>query len=80
MLKKKKSSPSSVPTTYGSGPKATRDPDASRCQSLFEGLIEAQRWALDKAAKKKAARAAKAETDSLVAEAQESLQRATAKL
>ena len=52
----------------------------SRCQSLFEGLIEAQRWARDEAAKKKAARAAKAETDSLLAEAQASLQKATAKL
>ena len=52
----------------------------SRCQSLFTGLIEAQRWARDEAAKKKAARAAKAETDSLLAEAQESLQKATAKL
>ena len=32
----------------------------SRCQSLFAGLIEAQRWARDEAAKKKATRAAKA--------------------
>jgi chromosome segregation ATPase len=52
----------------------------SRCQSLFEGLIEAQRWARDEAANKKAARAAKAEMDSLLAEAQESLQKAIAKL
>ena len=52
----------------------------SRCQSLFEGLIEAQRWARDEAAKKKAARANKAETDSLLAEAQESLQKASTKL
>ena len=52
----------------------------SRCQSLFEGLIEAQRWARDEAAKKKTARANKAETDSLLAQAQESLKKATAKL
>ena len=52
----------------------------SRCQSLFDGLIEAQRLAREEAAKKKAARAAKAEMDSLLAEAQASLQKATAKL
>jgi chromosome segregation ATPase len=52
----------------------------SRCQSLFAGLIEAQRWARDEVAKEKTAWANKAETDSLLAEAQESLQKATAKL
>jgi hypothetical protein len=41
----------------------------SRCQSLFEGIIEAQQWARDEAAKKKAARASEAETNSLLAEA-----------
>jgi hypothetical protein len=51
-----------------------------RCQSLFAGLIEAQRWARDEAVKRKTARANKAETDSLLAEAQESLQKATTKL
>ena len=51
----------------------------SRCQSLFAGLIEAQRWAQDEAAKKMVG-PAKTETDSLLAEAQETLQKATAKL
>jgi hypothetical protein len=52
----------------------------SRCQSLFAVLIEAQRWARDEAAKNKTARANKAETDSQLEEAQESLQKASTKL